>query len=376
MAKKLLSILLISLLLIPLTSCWDMLEIENLAFIIGIGLDVTEGSDEMTVTFQIAQPQAFTAESKVEESYWNIVEKASDITEARDELLRSNNWIPTMEHCQVILIGEDLAKSGLRSFLDFIVRTHEIRRRLNIAVVQGKARDIMDMKFKSKMIPSFVLSNMMSQNSKYTYEITDYMTLGRIHRAEVEGYDFILCRINEMDKELDMSGGAVFENFRLAGWLSGEEMTGARFLRGDVGSGSLTITLPSDLGDRAMLRIFEAKSSLRPEIRDGKLWAVLDLRVEGDVDEIVNAKAKLNDTEFITKCGKLFSEYLVKNTTRTFHKVQREYNSDSFRLKENVKSYYPEFWKQNADAWDEIYQSAELEVRAQVRIRRLGEIRK
>jgi Ger(x)C family germination protein len=353
-----------------------MLEIEDQAFIIGIGLDAVEGSDEMTVTFQIAQPKAFTAESQAEEPFWNIIEKAKDLTQARDHLLRSNSWVPTMEHCQVILIGEDLARKGLKDFLDFIVRTHEIRRRLKIGVVQGKARDILDMKFKSGLIPSFVLSDMMSQNTRYTYEITDYMTLGVIHTADVEGYDFILSRINEMEKELDMSGGAVFRDFKLVGWISGEEMIGARFLRGDVSAGFLTAALPPDLGEKVVLRIFEAKSSLKPEIRDGKLWAVMDFHVEGDIDEIVSTTEKLNDAEFILKCRELFTEYLVKNATKTFQKVQREYDSDPFRLKEKVKSYYPEFWKQNKGAWDEIYQSAELEVKGQVRIRRLGEIKR
>jgi hypothetical protein len=99
-----------------------MLEIEDQAFIIGIGLDAVEGSDEMTVTFQIAQPKAFTAESQAEEPFWNIIEKAKDLTQARDHLLRSNSCVPTMEHCQVILIGEDLARKGLKDFLDFIVQ--------------------------------------------------------------------------------------------------------------------------------------------------------------------------------------------------------------------------------------------------------------
>ena len=373
--RMLLFLLLIPLMLLSTTSCWDRLEIEDQAFIIGVAVDQAEDPDKITVTFKIAQPQAFIAESQVAEPFFNIKETAEDVTAARNQLARGINWIPTMEHCQVILVGEELAREGLKKHMDFALRTHEVRRRLQIGVVQGKAGDILDMKFKSDLVPSFVISEMMNQNSQYTFSLTDYMSIGSLHVASVENYDFILSRIIPIGEKLDMSGGAVFRNFHLSGWLSGEELIGARFLRGDVSSGYLTVDLPPDLGDKVMLRVFESQSELRPEIRDDKLYAILDLRLEGDINEIVNPRAKLTDSEFISQCRALFENYVKTIITNTFHKVQREYESDPFRLKEKLESYYPEFWKENADNWDEIYQSAELEIEGEVRIRRIGEIK-
>ena len=376
MVKKTLFFLLIISFLLTTTSCWDNLEIEHQAFIIGMAIDKAENSDEIMVTFQIAQPQAFVTESQVAEPFWNITETARDITTARNNLVRSINWIPTFEHCQVVLIGEDMAREGLDQQLDFALRTHEIRRKLQIGVVQGKAKDILEMKFKSGLIPSFVVSEMMYENSSHSYGVTDFMDISKLHTAFVEGYDFMLCRIVPMEGKLDMSGGAVFKNFKLVGWFSGEELTGARFLRGDAASGFLVVDLPSKLGDRVMLRVFEAKTNLKPEIRDGKLYAVLDIRLEGDITEIINSKSELSDSEFIKQCKVLFVKYVENNVLNTFKKAQHEFASDPFRLKEKLMSYYPEFWSANQDSWDEIYQAAELEINAEVRIRRLGEIKR
>ncbi len=374
MVKKALSFLLIIFLLFTLTSCWDQLEIEDQAFIIGLGLDKSEDSDNILVTFQIAQPQAFVAGAQESEPYWNIVEEAKDISEAREQLLRKSNWIPTMEHCQVILVGEGLARDGLKGYFDYIMRTHEIRRRLSVAVVQGKAQDVLDIKFNSGLIPSFVVSEMLKQNSQYSLEITDYMTLGQLHMSDVESYDFILSRVIPMKDKLDMSGGAVFSKSKMVGWFSGVELTGARFLRGDVSAGSLLVDLPSDIGERAMLRIFEAKSYLKPEIRDGRLYAVLEAVIEGDIDEIVNATGALDETALIQRCTEVFESHLISLTTRAFKKAQLELASDPFRLKEKVKSYYTDFWRKNKDNWDEIYEAAVLEPDVRVFIRRVGEI--
>jgi Ger(x)C family germination protein len=375
MAKRVLLVILIVPLLFTATSCWDQLEIEDLAFVIGLAIDHAEEPDKITVTFQIAQPKAFVAESQGTEPYWNVTETAEDVTAAINTLARNINWIPTMEHCQVILIGEGLARKGLKEHMDFALRTHEVRRRVKIGVVQGRAQEVLEMKFNSGLIPSFVISEMMTFNSQYSFEVTNFMSIGSLHIAIEEDYDFILSRIIPMKDKLDMSGGAVFKDFQLVGWLSGEELTGARFLRGDVSGGSLKKDLPPDMGKRVILRVFEAQSSLRPEIRDGKLYAVLNLRLEGDIDEIIDAKSDLDAEELIIKTRRLMQDSLENSIDKTYEKVKDEFESDPFRLKEKTKSYYPDFWEKNKDNWDEIYQASELEIESFVRIRRIGEIK-
>ena len=117
-----------------------MVEIERYAFVLGIALDKADNGDEIEVTFQIAKPRAFNNNGGAEEFYWNITEKEKDITEAQKMLTKSINQIPTLEHCQVILLGESIVKEGLGENLDYLLRTHEVRRRVLLAVVQGERK--------------------------------------------------------------------------------------------------------------------------------------------------------------------------------------------------------------------------------------------
>lgn len=375
MVKKTWLILLTIIPMLIASACWDQKEIEDQAFIIGLAMDKGDTPDKIIVTFQIALPQAFVAEAQSDEPFWNISEEADDITAAEYQLTRIMNQVPNLEHCQEILIGEKLAREGLSEYLDFLIRTHEVRRMVNIGVVQGKAKDILDMQFKTALMPSFVLAEMMSDNSKHKLELSNFMNIGRLHIADTMGYDFVLARIIALNEKLDMSGGSVFKGLKLVGWLSGEEMMGIRFLRGDVGSGSLAIKLPEELGERAMLRIFEVQSMLEPEIRDGRLVAKLKLRLEGDISEIVSDNKKVGEMEFLSQIEDLFEKDIKDKIEKSFKKVQLEFESDPFMLKEKTKSYYPEFWKQNYEVWDEIYRTAKLEIEARVLVRRIGEIR-
>ena len=137
----------------------------------------------------------------------------------------------------------------------------------------------------------------------------------------------------------------------------------------------LTVDLTEDLGKRAMLRIYESQSILEPEIRDNRLVLRLKIRAEGDITEIVDQKGRLSESEFLPRIENLFREDIEKKIRSTFAKLQQEYESDVFQLKEKLQSYYPEYWQQNAEGWDEIYRSARLEIEANVLVRRIGEIR-
>jgi len=375
MVKKACLILLIALLVFMGSSCWDKKEIEQQAFVIGLALDKGVKTENIIVTFQIALPQAFVAEAQSNEPFWNISVEAADITAAEYHLSRMINQVPNLEHCQIILIGEELARQGLDNYLDFLIRTQEVRRMVKVGIVQGKAKDVLEIDFKTALMPSFVVAEMMSDNSKHTLELTNFMNVGRLHMADIMGYDFVLARILPLKDKLDMSGGSVFKGLKMVGWLSGEEMMGIRFLRGDVGSGSMNIELPEELGERAMLRIFEARSVMEPELRDERLIAKLKIRIEGDITEIISDNEKIGETELLNKIQNLFEDDIKKKVKRSFQKVQQEYECDPFMLKEKIKSYYPKFWKQNCSIWDEVYRSTKLEIEAKVLVRRIGEIR-
>jgi Ger(x)C family germination protein len=376
MLKKISIACMILLLVFVSTSCWDQKEIEDKAFVIGLALDkADEGHEEIEVTFQIAEPNAFAPSGESDEPFWNISEVAADLTWAHIQLTKRMNQVPSLEHCQIILVGEEFSRALGHDNLDFLFRTHDIRRKVHVGVVQGKAKDILNIDFKGSLIPAFVISEMMNENHNYSLEITNYMDIGSIHAAKTNNYDFILPKLVIDKDKLDMSGGGVFKNMHLIGWLDGVDLMGIRFLRGDVGAGFLAVELPEKLGKRAMMKVFESKSNMEPVIKEGRLIVKLDLRIEGDMTEIVRDKEEIDETEFLCKLEELYEQDVKNKIEKSFRKMQQEFNSDPYQLKEKLMNYYPKFWKENQETWDEVYRSATLDLDVKVLIRRVGEIK-
>ncbi len=374
MLKRLGIVALLFCFMISVTACWDKLEIEKRAFILGIAIDKAEEEGKVAVTFQIALPQAFGAEGGDTEAYWNITEVAPNITSARRMLIRSINWIPTFEHCQMLFIGEELAKEGLADHLDFFFRTYDVRRRMEVAVVQGSGKDALEMEFKSEKVPAFFIAELKMQNSKESFEVTDYTYLGRLHERYVLQSDFILSRlVLHGNEHVDASGAAVFKDFKFAGWFSGEELMHTRFLRGDMESGILGMDLPEELGQRIMLRIFDVQTSLRPEIRNDQLYAVSKIRVEGDIEELGRSGISF-DPRVIREIEGHVQSNLEAGILRTFLKAQREFEADPFHFDDKVMNYMNRYWRDNNQNWNEIYQTVELDIEVEVRIRRVGEV--
>ena len=70
--------------------------------------------------------------------------------------------------------------------------------------------------------------------------------------------------------------------------------------------------------------------------------AKLKVRVEGDINEIVGDKQHRRN-RILKQLQSLFEKDIKKKIERSFKKVQQDFESDPFMLKEKTKSYYPEF---------------------------------
>ncbi|WP_052737986.1 hypothetical protein [Bacillus sp. SA1-12] len=80
-------ILFFSLFLLPLTGCWDQKELEQISYVVAIGLDKAQGN-KVEVMYQIANPEVGTSLTGTpppnEKPYENISIIANDFLTARN----------------------------------------------------------------------------------------------------------------------------------------------------------------------------------------------------------------------------------------------------------------------------------------------------
>nr|WP_279625020.1 Ger(x)C family spore germination protein [Thermoanaerobacter siderophilus] len=139
-------IILILTIAILLTGCWDKREINQLAFVQGLGIE--RGKDDMIhLIVEILKPGLLTAGgggtggtgggSAAGKPYAVFQASGVDFAKAfanlNDELPRSL----FMQYNEIIFLDEKFARSGIYQTLDFMTRNPEFRRTAYILVVTG-----------------------------------------------------------------------------------------------------------------------------------------------------------------------------------------------------------------------------------------------
>jgi spore germination protein KC len=138
-------IVIVTLITLFCTGCWDKTELEEQAYVVVIGLDKAEEKGKIVVTFQIANPQVGSVQKgdAGDEIASEIVTfTATDLLTAREI---ANAFITrdiNFNHMRNLIVSEKLAKSNV--FLPTIystLRDRQLKRDIRLIVCKEKASD-------------------------------------------------------------------------------------------------------------------------------------------------------------------------------------------------------------------------------------------
>lgn len=125
-----------------LTGCWNSRELNDLAIVSGIGIDLTANNGEFRVTFQVVNPSASSTSMGSGNGMPAVtVISASDRTvfgALRKASKRATRQL-FFAHSQLVVVGESLARSGIEGLFDIFERSHELR--LNSPVLISRNSD-------------------------------------------------------------------------------------------------------------------------------------------------------------------------------------------------------------------------------------------
>ena len=105
--KKILLIIII----IFLTGCYNYTEINDLAFISSIGIDYNKTNEKFIVTYEILNDNS-TGEAKINKSY-TISAEGKNITDAFNNTSLKVNNKPYFYHLKIIAIDETISKKHM-----------------------------------------------------------------------------------------------------------------------------------------------------------------------------------------------------------------------------------------------------------------------
>lgn len=137
---KIFILILIIIFFISFSYSYKALNIENLAFVVALGID-TSDSKEIKVTFQFVNPPS-TSEGSNQES--KVFQDTVDCNSIPNAINIMNSYLARkidLSHCRNIVFSEEIAKSGISNFIYTLMNDVQVRPTSNIIVTTCTANE-------------------------------------------------------------------------------------------------------------------------------------------------------------------------------------------------------------------------------------------
>ncbi|MBQ4899494.1 Ger(x)C family spore germination protein [Paenibacillus sp. Marseille-P2973] len=380
-----------------LTGCWDSLEIEDRALVLGLAIDeappeimeketnVTHEKGELPnkmirITAQIAVPgrvplgpSSATSGEGTQNSVWVVQVVGHSLDDALNNLQQQIADPRYLIHLRVIVISEAIAKQGLDDLNDYLRRNPEVRRRTWLLVSDVEASKIMDVAPPLERVPTLYLLSMVEKSVKTGKFPLDY--LGVFWTAESKwGQDGYLPYISIRGKEnILIKGMAYFSEGRLVGTTSPIEIGGFMAAKGmDPGGYSVLVKVP-EMGF-VMVKTQERHTNMKVEIQNGIPKAYLNIKLEGMISEHFGSASEIDSPDKLDLVEKIFAEDGIKIVNKLIRDTQTKH-SDILGIGEIVRARQSAYWNQHVHEkrdWEKIYSDIPVEVRLHMKIRRVG----
>jgi spore germination protein KC len=388
------------LLVIPLflSGCWDSLDIEKRAIILGISIDKAEDKEEgeeeyishlpgkfpapennmIKLSAQIAVPGKIPLGPQSgggeEKPVWVVEVVGHTIDDALSNLQQEIANDLFLGHLRVIVLSEDIAKEGLESFNDFLRRNSEIRRTAWLTVSQGKASEFMKIVPKLERVPALYVSAMVENAVDLGKFPSDF--IGQFWSIfSSKGQDSYLPYLTiKKEENIQIAGLAYFKGEKMIGVTNPMEIGFFMAVVGEEQGGYGAFVQVPGTEDYVMVRARKRRTRIKSEIKNGVPHFNVHLYYESEIDEKDGKKVEVSNSKVISTIEKEASKGVVESVEAFIKKTQEE-QSDIFGFGEQIRAKHPFYWDRNIktlEKWHEVYQDMVVTVECTSEIRRVG----
>lgn len=383
--KRFIKIVALLLCTLMLTGCWNSRELDSLAIVLGYAVDKSSEEGMIDLTAQIAliesggggssSGDSESSSKSSSESFWNITGTGKSIFSIVRDFTHKTSRKLYSPHCQVIIFGNDLAKEGIRDYLDLFFRDHETRLTVYVVVARDRADEILNVKPKITQLTSLSISELIEDQgaTSETVQIRVMDFLSRlISETTAPIAPIIEVEDESGDEVIKVSGTAVFKDDKMVGELNNTETRGLLWVLGQVKSGAMTLDSPDGEGS-VEIEIISVQSSVEVELNDdGSVSAHVKITESGNIAGQIGA-ADLSKVENIDILEESLKEAIANEVLLSIQKA-KELDADVYGFGEMVYKKYPQQWEEIKGNWDELFKNMYIDVEVEASIKGSGRI--
>lgn len=374
-----------------LTGCWNYKSLEDLAIVGAIGID--KDGDSFNVSVEIVNPKkaggtSSSGGNNPEETDIVVYKaKAKTIREAINKMVLESPKSLYVGHVNLLVIGEEVAKKGIREFMDYFMRDTESRKIFTTVVVKdGKASDALSILQPLETITSANIQSSFEATSQsfgtvsntsfdeimmclYTPGRQPTIAAIKIYGSPEDGGKNSNLSTTQAKTTIKIVGAGMMKNDKLVGYLNETEGIYYSLVRGKTNT--LSLSFPCDnKGNYGNVTMDGIKSNSKVEIKDGVPKVSINVTGKAALTEY-NCDTNLREPKNVTEIENMINKEIIKNIKKTIKKTQ-EYDSDVFGFGEQLYRNNNKYWQKNKSKWNEIFPTLSYSVKSKINIERMS----
>ncbi|MDM8150085.1 Ger(x)C family spore germination protein [Priestia megaterium] len=372
-----------------LTGCWSRTEVNDVAIVLGIALD-KGGNGKIRLALQIAIPKALGGAVSAGQSTGGpkstmmISSEGETIMEAYRTIQGKLPREVFFAHSRVIIVGQKLARDGVSPILDFFSRNRQAHLRSFLLFTKGNAIDVL------KTTPQLesVIAEQIREQEKIGIAL-QVRVREFLKRLLTEGEEPTAAQISPLPLETtseneaegstasqstpSLNGTAVFQNDRLIGWLNAKETRGVLWIRNEVESGILTVTIPTENeGGKVGVQLIKGSTKIKPIFYNNKVK--IRIEIYGAVEVFENTSTlDLGEPKAINILQSVLEQDIKKRIRLTLDQTQKKLKSDIYGFGQAVYRKDPQKWENTyKKRWLETFPDLEIEITPHITVSGTG----
>lgn len=371
--------------LLFVTGCWDRTELNDLAILLGWGMDIEDNGTYLG-TAQIVVPSKVSTGSQgggSGQAYYIETATGTDVTQVAQNMQTKVSRQLFAGHRRDLFIGEALAKRGVDHIMDEFSRNPDVRLRTDIFVVKGgTANNLLKTPTPLEKMPALAALKLHQQIGG----LGDVALANFLIDASTEGSSptlpvmEMISGSHEQDdgptdetsqKRFAYAGRAVFDkDLKLTGYLNPQEAKDAFWVKGQLKFLTITGFVPQGKG-AVSLDLTKLGKTIRPSLRGEHITLSVVLTGQGMIREN-NTDLDLAQAKNLQIAEDAFDKETEKQVQQVITKVQKQYKADIFGFGESIHKKYPYQWKVLKKNWETEFPKADVAVKVHLSVKRVG----
>lgn len=382
MIRRTLILLLLVVLGLSLPGCWSRIEVNDLAVVSMMAIDKADDGG-LRIWIQVVVPASAGGAGAVPGGGSGKGAPFVTLTGSGKTVLEAARHIQTRlsrrifwAHARVVLIGERLAREGVRPAMDFLLRHRELRLDNYILMVQGSVASLMGTQLDLEKQPVEALREILRFRTGTVVTLGDW-----VRQRASAGADPVMGIVSvvppmkgapqEQKPQLQLTGTALFRDDRLVDIMDTHVTRGLLWLQNQVYMGVVTVELPQVPGGSISLEYVASRIFRRVQVQDDKISLYVQINSEGTIsDEQVNLD--LGQPSIITAIEAEMGKEIKRRIEAALRQMRAQ-QIDPAGLGELVRQRYPALWKRVGKGWRSgELQKAQILINVNPKVRRTG----